>query len=64
MFSIPLQFSRKPKAPPPTQPTQTLYVRNLNEQMNHSKLKIALENLFSSYGKILDIKLKRNIKHR
>jgi hypothetical protein len=28
---------RKPKAPPPTAPTRTLYIRNLNESMNHNR---------------------------
>ena len=32
----PLLGTRKPIAPPPTEPTKTLYVRNLNEAMNHN----------------------------
>ena len=31
---------RKPKAPAPTNPTRTLYVRNLNESMNHNRRNI------------------------
>ena len=60
--SLPV-FTRRPKAPPPTTPTQTLYIRNLNESINHKRLVKGVESLFSTY-KPLDIKIKRNIKHR
>ena len=39
-------------------------MRNLTENRELSELKGALESLFSQYGKIIDIKLKKNIRHR
>ena len=74
-YPPPLPFPigvRRPRAPPPTTPTHTLYVRNLNEQVNPKskssclilEMIKALESLFSSYGRILDVKAKRNIPHR
>ncbi|XJO71720.1 hypothetical protein BDV3_001188 [Batrachochytrium dendrobatidis] len=55
---------RTPKAPPPTTPQPTLYVRNLRETRNLTALKTALSTVFSKYGDILDIKVKRNVGHR
>lgn len=72
---------RKPAAPPPTVPSRTLYVRNLNEAINHARtfvvscnwgeqgshntgLTKALEKLLASFGPVLDLKVKRNVKHR
>jgi U2 small nuclear ribonucleoprotein B'' len=55
---------RKPMAPPPTTPQSTLYVRNLPETKKLEDLKTELTNLFSKYGKLVDLKVKHNIKHR
>jgi U2 small nuclear ribonucleoprotein B'' len=42
----------------------TLYIRNLNEKVRIQPLKSALEAIFSQFGKVIDIKVKRNIRHR
>ncbi|KAI8927433.1 hypothetical protein BC831DRAFT_452342 [Entophlyctis helioformis] len=59
-----MKAQRTPKAPPPTTPQSTLYVRNLHEALSLKKVKLALTALFSKYGDVVDIKLKRNIHHR
>nr|KAJ3419887.1 hypothetical protein HK105_006376 [Polyrhizophydium stewartii] len=45
-------------------PKPTLYIRNLREIRNIKAVKTALTAIFSKYGEILDIKVKRNVKHR
>jgi RNA recognition motif-containing protein len=55
---------RRPKAPPPTQPQATLYIRNLNEKLKVIVIKEALLTIFSQFGKVVDIKYKRNLQHR
>ena len=59
-----LKTGRKPKRPPPTQKQATLYVRNLNERVKPKAMKLALETIFSQFGKVVDVKVKRHIKHR
>lgn len=55
---------RKPMAPAPTVPQSTLYVRNLDEELLVEELKKELKALFAPFGSVLDVKVKRNIKHR
>ncbi|KAJ3325447.1 hypothetical protein HDV06_004306 [Boothiomyces sp. JEL0866] len=55
---------RKPQAPPPTTPQATLYIRNLNEKLGVNTMKMALEAIFSQFGKIVEIRVKKHIKHR
>ncbi|KAJ3008303.1 hypothetical protein HKX48_008655 [Thoreauomyces humboldtii] len=55
---------RVPKQPPPTEPCQTLYIRNLPETKAQTSLQNALKAVFSQYGDILDIRMKINIKLR
>ncbi|KAI9092909.1 hypothetical protein DFS34DRAFT_643561 [Phlyctochytrium arcticum] len=55
---------RIPKQPPPTQPCQTLYIRNLPETRAIQSLETALKALFSQYGEVLHIRLRRNISMR
>lgn len=59
-----LKTGRKPKRPPPTEKQATLYVRNLNERVKPKAMKTALEAIFSQFGKVVDVKVKRHIKHR
>jgi U2 small nuclear ribonucleoprotein B'' len=61
---IGMKPQRRPKAPPPTQPQATLYVRNLNEKLKVSVIREALLTIFSQFGKVVDIKYKRNLQHR
>lgn len=53
---------RKPIQPPPTEPNQTLYIRNLNESKSVKSLIRHLTTLLSSYGKILLIKANKTKK--
>ncbi|KAI9207946.1 uncharacterized protein BJ171DRAFT_492181 [Polychytrium aggregatum] len=55
---------REPMAPPPTEPNKTLYVRRLNERINHKTLLKNLEAVFSQYGEIVEVRAKRNVKLR
>ncbi|KAI8909453.1 hypothetical protein DFJ77DRAFT_472557 [Powellomyces hirtus] len=55
---------RIPKQPPPTEPCQTLYIRNLPETKAQKSLENALRAIFSQFGEILDIRMKTNIKLR
>ncbi|KAJ1332472.1 hypothetical protein BSLG_008774 [Batrachochytrium salamandrivorans] len=55
---------RMPKALPPALPQPTLYVRNLRETRNLTALRTALTTVFSKYGDIVEIKVKRNLAHR
>jgi hypothetical protein len=41
-----------------------LYINNLNERVHIEDMKQALYDIFYKYGKILDIKVKRNIRMR
>ncbi|KAL1990829.1 hypothetical protein VTN49DRAFT_5832 [Thermomyces lanuginosus] len=43
-------------------PNCTVYVRNLEERLKIDEIKAALNELFSDYGKILDIVAKRNLR--
>ena len=45
-------------------PNSTLYINNLNERVHIEDMKQALYDIFYKYGKILDIKVKRNIRMR
>lgn len=38
-----------------TQPNTTLYVNNLNDQVQKDELKLQLYSLFSTYGKLIDV---------
>ncbi|KAJ3030921.1 UNVERIFIED_CONTAM: hypothetical protein HDU68_007282 [Siphonaria sp. JEL0065] len=55
---------RRPLAPAPTEPNNTLYVRNLNEKVAMKTLITALQAIFSGFGEILQIRAKSNIKLR
>ena len=41
------------------EPSQTLYVSNLNEKIKKAELKKTLYGLFTSHGRIVDISLQR-----
>ncbi|EAW17607.1 U1A/U2B"/SNF family RNA-binding protein [Aspergillus fischeri NRRL 181] len=43
-------------------PNPTVYVRNLEERIKIDQLKVALEEIFSEYGNIVDIVAKTNLK--
>lgn len=45
-------------------PNSSLYINNLNERVHIEDMKQALYDIFYKYGKILDIKVKRNIRMR
>ncbi|KAI8901303.1 U2 small nuclear ribonucleoprotein B [Globomyces pollinis-pini] len=55
---------RRPQAPPPTIPQATLYIRNLNEKLKEKTIQVGLETIFSTFGTIVDIRVKKNIRHR
>ena len=53
---------RRPKSQPnTTNPNQTIYVRNLNEKKNPKALIRNLKTIFSQFGKISDIRAKKNL---
>lgn len=69
MFAIPFiqvgtKPQRKPQAQAPIIPQSTLYVRNLNEEESIADMQKALTEIFSSQSPVIDIKIKKNIKHR
>ncbi|THC97957.1 hypothetical protein EYZ11_002594 [Aspergillus tanneri] len=43
-------------------PSPTVYVRNLEERIKVDQLKVALEEIFSEYGNIIEIVAKTNLK--
>ncbi|PVU85236.1 hypothetical protein BB560_007105 [Smittium megazygosporum] len=47
---------KQSKYPPCTVPNQTLYINNLNEKIKIPDLKLALETIFKTYGKIIEIR--------
>eukprot|EP00833_Pecoramyces_ruminatium_P008298 jgi/Orpsp1_1/1182330/evm.model.c7180000080850.1 len=55
---------KQPKNPPPTTPRRTLYVHNLNEKIKLDVMKKSLEAIFSPFGEILEINIKKNLKMR
>jgi len=67
---VPPQFKfiqgppKQPKNPPPTTPRRTLYVHNLNEKIKLDVMKKSLEAIFSPFGEILEINIKKNLKMR
>jgi len=67
---VPPQFKfiqgppKQPKNPPPTTPRRTLYVHNLNEKIKLDVMKKSLEAIFSPFGEILEISIKKNFKMR
>jgi RNA recognition motif-containing protein len=65
MFQIPIvPVGTKPQRTPlhvePSDPKQTLYIRNLNEQIDLEQMKLAIQSLFNP----LDVKVKRNVRVR
>ena len=52
---------RKPRAAPPSEPQQTLYIRNLNEKKNPKAIIRHLQQVFTQYGKILSISCSRHM---
>ncbi|KAF2239963.1 RNA-binding domain-containing protein [Viridothelium virens] len=48
--------------PAETPPNQTVYVRNLEERVKPEELKEALNEVFSTFGTIIDIVAKRNLR--
>lgn len=46
------------------QENETIYVRNLNEQIKLSNMKESLRNLYSNFGEVLDVVAHRNIRMR
>jgi len=67
---VPPQFKfiqgppKQPKNPPPTTPRRTLYVHNLNERIKLDVMKKSLEAIFSPFGEILEISIKKNLRMR
>jgi RNA recognition motif-containing protein len=67
---VPPQFKfvqgppKQPKNPPPTTPRRTLYVHNLNERIKLDVMKKSLEAIFSPFGEILEINIKKNLRMR
>ncbi|KAJ3196023.1 U2 small nuclear ribonucleoprotein B'' [Irineochytrium annulatum] len=55
---------RRPMAPPPTELNRTLYIRNLNEKISLKTIKTSLEAIFTTFGKILDLRASKNVKMR
>jgi len=54
-------------APVPEEPEQvseTLYIQNLNENVNIDVLKVSLRGLFKSYGEVLDVVAHKNLRMR
>ncbi|OLL25718.1 U1 small nuclear ribonucleoprotein usp102, partial [Neolecta irregularis DAH-3] len=49
------KVQKHPSAPPPTTPSNTVYVRNINERVKILALKESLQTLFSSYGTVGEI---------
>ena len=47
-----------------TQPNTTLYVNNLNDQVNKEELRLQLFALFSTYGKLIDVVALKTAKMR
>ncbi|KGG50354.1 hypothetical protein DI09_75p140 [Mitosporidium daphniae] len=74
MSTVAHQYSAPPSMAPPTSgivagegtfvgvPSSTLYVQNLNEKSSISLLQKELFYAFCPFGKILDIKIKKNMK--
>ncbi len=60
--SLPPTKLRTPKEPPPTVPSQTLYIRNLHEKRNPKAITKQLTDLFSEHGKVLQVVASRKIK--
>eukprot|EP00842_Homolaphlyctis_polyrhiza_P000098 jgi/Hompol1/1089/HPOL_005511-RA len=58
------KMQRLPRSVPPAGPQATLYIRNLKEFRSLKAMKLALSAIFEKYGEIIDIKVKRNIRHR
>lgn len=44
------------------QPNRTLYIKNLNEKLKIDDLKSTLNDLFSNFGDVIDIRAKHNIR--
>lgn len=55
---------KQPKNPPPTTPRQTLYIHNLNEKVKLDVMKKSLEAVFSQFGEVLEITVKKSLKMR
>lgn len=52
------EVPNKPNKRPRLEVQQTLYLRNLNDQVNRTMLKHTLYLIFSTYGEILEINMK------
>ena len=47
-----------------TQPTQTLYINNINEKVKKNVLKKLLSMLFSQYGRVIQVVACKGLKLR
>ncbi|KAJ2721090.1 sulfite reductase [NADPH] flavoprotein component [Coemansia sp. Benny D115] len=55
---------RHPNRPPCTKPSNTLYIRNLNEKTKLPTLASALRALFETYGPLLDVRVRHSVRMR
>ncbi|KAH8094643.1 hypothetical protein BXZ70DRAFT_1072599 [Cristinia sonorae] len=60
---VPVAAVAAPPAPE-QQPTETLYIQNLNEKIKIPVLKASLRGLFKSYGEVLDVVAHGNLRMR
>jgi hypothetical protein len=58
------RYPKQPKRAPPEEPNTTLYVHNLHDKKSKKMLKQELVYLFSKYGQVLDISVKKRLKMR
>ncbi|KAH8827538.1 hypothetical protein DL96DRAFT_1669041 [Flagelloscypha sp. PMI_526] len=49
---------------PPENPSETLYIQNLNERVKPATLKITLTNLFTNFGPVLSVVAHSNLRMR
>ncbi|ODQ65286.1 hypothetical protein NADFUDRAFT_83312 [Nadsonia fulvescens var. elongata DSM 6958] len=62
----PESFSANESTIQPSMPSasETLYIRNINEKINISKLKADLKKIFSEFGSVIDVVAHKNIRMR
>ncbi|ORX98319.1 RNA-binding domain-containing protein [Basidiobolus meristosporus CBS 931.73] len=61
---IPVITAPTPKDPAPETPSNTLYIRNIDEKVKIPKLKKELSSIFQKYGKIVEIVAHANLRMR
>ncbi|CAE6447013.1 unnamed protein product [Rhizoctonia solani] len=60
----PVQPAIVPETVVPVEPSETLYIQNLNEKVKIEQMKATLRSLFKGYGKILDVVAHGNLRMR